>query len=311
LIDFLRIAHMGGGAFACQFACFAGKLKSADAGRRVRPNFNPPPVSQPRTPSASRSPRGTLSHSPSPSVSGSPSPLSSLLEMGFLLRVAVSALGVSAAPLPRLNISSLTISGISSGADLAAHFSVAFSDVTSGVAIFAGEPWLCATTRFPGEPVFTCAAAEAAIGQPGPGCGGLPTGFAPCEGCGTDGNSTVLYDHCKGRGPGTPPQFLDAPTLVGAARAAARADLIAPLAGLSSLRAYLYRGTLDSCYLDGSVNFTAAFFSAFATDPAEQVAFVANVPSGHCTPSVDPWVPRSSCGHGRGAPPAVENCGYE
>jgi len=229
--------------------------------------------------------------------------MGSSIRQTVLATLAIAA--HSAGPLPRLNIApaSLTISGISSGADLAAHFAVAYSDITSGAAIFAGEPWLCAVTRFPGEPVFTCAAAEAKIGSPGPGCAGLPTGFAPCEGCGSDGNTTVLYDHCKSRGPGALPLYLDVPTLAGAAAAAARADLIAPLAGLSAMRTYLYRGALDSCYLDGAVNFTAAFFSAFAADPASQVVFVANVPSGHCTPTIDPWVPRASCGHGAGAPP--------
>jgi poly(3-hydroxybutyrate) depolymerase len=237
--------------------------------------------------------------------------MGSSIRQTVLATLAIAA--HSAGPLPRLNIApaSLTISGISSGADLAAHFAVAYSDITSGAAIFAGEPWLCAVTRFPGEPVFTCAAAEAKIGSPGPGCAGLPTGFAPCEGCGSDGNTTVLYDHCKSRGPGALPLYLDVPTLAGAAAAAARADLIAPLAGLSAMRTYLYRGALDSCYLDGAVNFTAAFFSAFAADPASQVVFVANVPSGHCTPTIDPWVPRASCGHGAGAPPAVENCDYD
>jgi poly(3-hydroxybutyrate) depolymerase len=187
---------------------------------------------------------------------------------------------------------------------------VAFSDVVAGAAIFAGEPWLCAVTRFPGEPVYTCAAAAGVNGQPGPGCAGLPTGFAPCAGCGGDGNSTVLYDHCKSRGKGVPPAYLDLPTLVGAATAAARAQLVAPLAGLAGLRTYLYRGQKDVAYLDGSVNFTASFFLHFAAD-ARQVAFVADVPSGHCTPTVDPWVPASSCGSGAGGPPAVENCGYD
>ena len=213
-----------------------------------------------------------------------------------------------ASPLPRLNISpsSLTISGISSGADLAAHFAVAFSDVTSGAAIFAGAPWMCAVTRFPGEPTFSCADVPY-----GPGCAGMPSGFAECVGCGADGNATLVYDHCKNRGAGVPPAFLDVGTLAGEAVAAARAGLIAPLSGLSALRTFLYRGTEDSCYLDGSVNFTADFFRAFAAQPAEQVLFVADVPSGHCTPTVDPFVPVSSCVSGRGAPPGMENCGFD
>ena len=214
------------------------------------------------------------------------------------------------APLPRLNIApgSLTVSGISSGADLASHFAVAFSDVVAGSAIFAGEPWMCAVTRFPGEPTVSCAD----TGNTGPGCAGVPTGFSPCVGCG-GANTTLVYDHCKNRGyaPPTPPQYLDVSVLVEAASVAARADLIAPLAGLSRQRTYLYRGLKDICYLDGSVNFTAAFFAAFASDPSSQVAFVADVPSGHCTPTIDPWVPSSSCGTGKGAPPAVQNCGYD
>ena len=52
------------------------------------------------------------------------------------------------APLPRLRIdpSSISVSGLSSGADFAAQFQVAYSKTVTGVGVFAGQPFHCAAT---------------------------------------------------------------------------------------------------------------------------------------------------------------------
>jgi hypothetical protein len=218
-----------------------------------------------------------------------------------LALAALAALAAAQGPLPRLNVApGLTISGISSGADMAAAFAVAFSDVTSGVAVFAGQPFRCAVTRFAGEPLLPCAGGNPSM----PGC---TPGTAPCAGC--PPGASVAYDHCKA--PAGAPARVNVSALVAAARAAAAAGAVPPTRGLAPLRAFLFRGTRDETYLDGAVNATAAFFAAFAADAAAQIKFVADVPAGHCTPTVDPAVPAASCGTGAGAPPAMENCGYD
>merc|ERR1719183_2190345 len=83
-------------------------------------------------------------------------------------------------PLPRLNIdpARISISGLSSGADFTVQFQVAFSKTIMGSAVFAGQPYHCAVTRFPTDP----------LEPPNPS---VPI----CEGCPT--NKTLIYDHCK------------------------------------------------------------------------------------------------------------------
>lgn len=143
-------------------------------------------------------------------------------------------------------------------------------------------------------------------GAQGPGCVGLnDTGAAPCVGC--PPNQTVLYDHCK-----VTPGLVQVSVLLAAAEAAASAGRVPPLGNLASARVYLYRGTKDVVYPDGSVNQTQAFFEALVADPAAQVVFEASVPSQHCMPTVDPWLSPASCGvNAPWAPPAMENCGYD
>jgi len=93
------------------------------------------------------------------------------------------------------------------------------------------------------------------------------------------------------------------------ARAAAAAGKIAPLVNLRDARVYTYRGTEDTVYLPGSVNATGDFFRAFMDDPTNQVVFEASIPSQHSQPSVDPHVPRSTCGVSSVG--GCQNCGYD
>jgi hypothetical protein len=54
-------------------------------------------------------------------------------------------------PLPAINVdpASVTVSGISSGADFAVNLHVAHSSIIRGVGVFAGQAYHCAVTRFP------------------------------------------------------------------------------------------------------------------------------------------------------------------
>lgn len=47
-------------------------------------------------------------------------------------------------PLPNMDVSSITVSGLSAGGAMAQQIGVAFSDRVSGVAVIAGPPYLCA-----------------------------------------------------------------------------------------------------------------------------------------------------------------------
>ena len=122
---------------------------------------------------------------------------------------------------------------------------------------------------------------------------------------------TLVYDHCKAPAEPQGPGWVVPSMLVAAARDAAAAGAVAPLAPLARQRTFAYRGSLDRVYLDGAVNKTVDVFAAFAADARAQIKFVTSVASGHCTPTIDPAVPTSSCGNGKGGPPAVENCGYD
>ena len=224
----------------------------------------------------------------------------SLLAATLLLARPASA---SLRMLPRLNlVGSVTVSGISSGADMAVQFHVANSDIVNGSAIFAGQAYGCAITRFDGEPQVPCSAVPS-----GPGCAGMPWGPAPCIGC--DAGMTLAYDHCKQQ-----PNLTATPAAIGKlvayAQAAEAAGDIPPLAGLASSAVFLFRGTLDDTYRDGCVNATMATFAALGV-PQANMRFVAGVPAGHCWPTADVAVPASSCGTGKGGPPAMENCAFD
>lgn len=222
-----------------------------------------------------------------------------------VLSMAVVATEASPYPgLPRLNLyGNVSVSGLSSGADLAAAFHVANSDIVFASGIFAGQPPNCAVQRFAGEPQTTCAASPSS-----PGCSGMnATGSCPCIGC--DPGMTLLYDHCKTPAWPLGPGWVDPSTLAALSRAAAAAGDVPPLAGVASGRVYLYRGTKDAIYLDGAVNQTAAYFRLLGA----AVKFDAAVPSAHAIPTVDPAVPTATCGGHSvpGSPAGLENCGFD
>ena len=94
------------------------------------------------------------------------------------------------------------MSGLSSGADFAVQFQVAFSKSIMGLGVFAGQPPHCAITRFPQDDLT----------PPNPS---VPI----CEGC--PANATLVYDHCKVR-----PEVVDVDVLATAVKHLAAAGHI-------------------------------------------------------------------------------------
>eukprot|EP00966_Prymnesium_polylepis_P133117 3076711-Prymnesium_polylepis.1 len=90
--------------------------------------------------------------------------------------------------LPTLAISNTTVSGAGYGGDMAVQLHVAFSSVVSGVCAVDAQPFACATTWFPDEPLV----------EQRPG-----SGVSSCRGCppqtvGLFGASaTLAFDHCR------------------------------------------------------------------------------------------------------------------
>ena len=195
----------------------------------------------------------------------------------------------TAPPLPRLNIDSgaISISGLSSGADFAVQFHVAFSSILCGSGIFAGQPFHCAVVRFPKDQLV-----PKATSQPGD----VPI----CEGC--PSNETLIYDHCKNHPEVVEPMLLVNRTL----EMAANGD-IDDVLGLSVDQIYLYRGTKDTIYLEGAVENVVKYFSYFVRDAEAQIEFNKTTPSAHCWPLKDFG---TSCGF-QGAGHELEKCGYD
>lgn len=227
-------------------------------------------------------------------------------------------------PAPVLNIDTNQIScgGISSGADFSVQFATAFSSTIMGVAVFAGQPFQCATTKFPDDKVFPCNDTKPGGHAPvGPaGCQTtpyvLPTVPTSAPGMG------LLWDHCKGCTPESLAQLLAHPnlvnvsTLVKYAMDKANKGLLDQVSNLASTRAYVYRGTKDACYTHKVMEQTTEFFNHFAHTPNKQVVFVDHVPSLHCIPTLNTGTPCGTELHGPkayapGALHGLESCGYD
>ena len=84
-------------------------------------------------------------------------------------------------PLPRLGLdpSSVTIGGISSGADFAANYMQAHSASTLGAAIWAGNVYRCYVTRFANDAIVPCT--SMAHGVSTAGCTNVDPNQAPCD----------------------------------------------------------------------------------------------------------------------------------
>eukprot|EP00947_MAST-08B_sp_MAST-8B-sp1_P001283 g1283.t1 len=242
-------------------------------------------------------PRGSPS---APSViSSTPAPPSIIQEfIGEIVSITdeAAAWGGKPPPIPRLNIdpAGISISGLSSGADFASNFAVAFSRSIMGVGVFAGQPPHCAVTYFPDANDTTFPAAASSSPVCATFCDGCPAGTA------------VQCDHCKRSHPDDPGKlFVDVNVshLVQAVQRRAAAGLIDPVSNLRRTKAYSYCGTKD-WHLAGTVK-NAEFWDAVGATGLS--AF--NLSGGHAWPSDEGF---KACGDERDQGFwAVENCGYD
>ena len=112
------------------------------------------------------------------------------------------------------------------------------------------------------------------------------------------------------------PNLVSVSTLEAYARSSARIRLIDDVGNLSSLRAFVYRGSKDSCYTHKVMQQTSEFFARFTRNATEQIRFVDNIPSLHCIPTLTTGTPCGTEIHGAkayapGAMHGLEACGFD
>ena len=217
--------------------------------------------------------------------------------MRVFLVTAVVGYSAGAEPLPKLSIDprGISISGLSSGADFAAQFGVAFSSLLVGHGVFAGQPWGCSTTRFPGEPQEPQCSPKSVAGTAQCDASSPAPSVPICRGC--DEGQTLHYDHCKNQ-----VRYVDANVLADYARSASAGGLIDDVSHLRTARVYLYRGTKDACYHAGSVANVGKTLQALGM-PAANILMNSTTPSAHSWPTASWGTP---CGSG-----VIENCDYD
>ena len=129
--------------------------------------------------------------------------------------------------LPRLSKvdkDGISISGLSSGADFASNFQLAFSKTVMGLGVFAGQAPHCAVTRFPNETIYPIS---------------NPITCGVCDGC--PASFSVQCDHCKAH-----PENVDITVLREKVEKLANMGLVDDLSNLERARVYTYCGTNDS-----------------------------------------------------------------
>ena len=144
-------------------------------------------------------------------------------------------------PSYQADLSQTSVSGLSSGAFMAAQFQVAFSSIMVGAGIIAGGPFYCAGS-FPLAPFVITA-------------------------------STICMNPLPGLAP-------DAPSLLKAARIFAQAGLIDDTANLKKQKIYLFSGKNDHTVTTAVVDQATAFYK-LAGLPAKNIKYVTNVNAGH------------------------------
>lgn len=163
----------------------------------------------------------------------------------LLLAAACGQALAAAAPLPALGTDSKqnTVSGLSSGAFMAAQFSVAHSASVAGAGIVAGGPFYCAGLGGLNGPERFLVTATTQCMRP---LGAAPSGAAAWQ----------------------------------AAQKFAGQKLIDPVANIQRQRLYIFTGAADSIVLPKVVAQTRAFYQS-AGVPDAQVRYVDNINAGH------------------------------
>ncbi|OQS11282.1 poly(3-hydroxybutyrate) depolymerase [Chromobacterium violaceum] len=163
----------------------------------------------------------------------------------LLLAAACGQAAAAAPPLPALgaNPKQSTVSGLSSGAFMAAQFSVANSASIAGAGIVAGGPFYCAGLGGLNGPERFLTTATTQCMRP---LGAAPSGAAAWQ----------------------------------AAQKFAQQKLIDPVDNIKRQRLYIFTGASDSIVLSKVVAQTRAFYQS-AGVPDKQVRYVDNVNAGH------------------------------
>ncbi|GAB5359917.1 hypothetical protein AAMO2058_000583300 [Amorphochlora amoebiformis] len=163
-----------------------------------------------------------------------------------------------------LNTQRVVVSGFSNTGDFAHQVHIAFSSMVNAACIYAGQPYQCATTYFGGE--------DPLVRKSGGNHHAVPV----CEHC--PRGKTLAYDHCKNH-----PQVIDIGVLVDKVRRTPDLDdhrnLLHP-----DQRVYLYRGTMDNSYQNGSVASVEGLYAQLMKDSNSQILFRNDIPEGHHVP---------------------------
>ncbi|MFT6913762.1 MAG: poly(3-hydroxybutyrate) depolymerase [Motiliproteus sp.] len=146
-------------------------------------------------------------------------------------------------PSYQTDLTQTSVSGLSSGAFMAAQFQVAFSNITVGAGIIAGGPFYCAGSYPFIAPMLTA--------------------------------TTVCMNPQK---VGVEPP--DASKLLSAAKIFAQADLIDDTENLKEQKAYLFSGKSDHTVTTAVVDQTAAFYR-LAGLPAKNIKYETDINAGH------------------------------
>jgi hypothetical protein len=154
-----------------------------------------------------------------------------------------SALAEKAIKLPayQVDLSLTSVSGLSSGAFMAAQFQAAYSGTLVGAGIVAGGPYYCA-----GSSALTPFVLNA---------------------------TTICMNPQPGMGP-------DAHALLEKAKVFARSGLIDDLGNLKKQKVYLFSGKADHVVITPVVDQTAAFYQLAGT-PAQNIKYVQDINAGH------------------------------
>ncbi len=202
--------------------------------------------------------------------------LAALLPLVCAVAAMISTRALAADALPKLaaNLPQSSVSGLSSGAFMAAQIQVAHSNDIVGAGIVAGGPYACA---------------ESAAGQAFPF---WPTAVAQ--------NAAQALYSCMKTDWGEP----DPAALVSRAKELAEAGAIDPVAGLADDNVYLFSGNEDETVMRPVVQAAARFYKEIGVDPA-QITLIEKE-GGHAF-----LTEQGGAACGISAAPYVSDCDYD
>ena len=188
--------------------------------------------------------------------------------------------------LPRLCAVEPSVSGVSSGADMAVMYTTAHSSSVAGLGVFAGNAYRCAITRQEGDGLVACDTPQLlSLGTVLVGCTLVDPRQAPCDppcppGYGLPPNKCM---GCLASQEYIPLQNVS--VLANVARARARRGLIDAPEHLRGKPILLHLAQNDGCYEGDSVLHTAQFFEEFG---ARTVLLDRESFAGHHVPVAHP-----------------------